>query len=154
MSDSPAEAEPNNSTLKSRTTLLIYYRPNSYFSLHFTRNTRIFYTPQNWPLNIRNLSLLADVSANKKFFFLNWIFTTLSKWYSKSVWTSMLYECLMYQRALWHLNTLKYSRLCFSSFSIASQMLKMWLMRRRVRPRRKEKCIFACSGYFMAKCYM
>ena len=70
----------------------------------------------------------------------NWIFTTLSKWYSKSVWTSMLYECLMYQRALWHLNTLKYSQLCFSSFSI--RMLKMWLMRHRVRPRRKERNAF------------
>ena len=83
----------------------------------------------------------------------NWIFTPLSKWYSKSVWTSMLYECLMYQRALWHLNTLKldvlYSRPSrLSSFSIVVvnvvSMLKMWL-----KMRQRPKSILSKNAFLL-----
>ena len=89
-----------------------------------------------------------EITKNK-----NWIFTPLSKWYSKSVWTSMLYECLMYQRALWHLNTLKldvlYSRPSrLSSFSIVVvnvvSMLKMWL-----KMRQRPKSILSKNAFLL-----
>ena len=60
----------------------------------------------------------------------------------------MLYECLMYQRALWHLNTLKYSQLGFSSFSIVVvnvvSMLKMWL-----KMRQRPKSILSKNAFLL-----